>query len=189
MRIDAELSEPPGIKNTRFARGEPVRDPQHRSRSAFDGIEARGERKNEPACGTGVIHRQGADFRDGIEQQSARQRLVQIAHAERQPGARVCGISRFLQNGIVCPFGGDHGRQGSAFESGDLFAQGKKRLLRRGSACHGVSSIPICSLYVLMDSRGGRKSQQPPCRNLFLICYRIDSLSRKNRARGLYVTR
>jgi hypothetical protein len=46
-----------------------------------------------------------------------------------------------------------------AFQFGNRLTQGKKSLLRRGMLGHGVSSIPICSLYVLMDSRALLKSQ------------------------------
>ncbi|TNM60560.1 hypothetical protein FHP24_25305 [Aliirhizobium smilacinae] len=86
-------------------------------------------------------------------------------------------------NGDILHFCRSHCRQIFAFQSGDLFAQGKKLLLRRGVACHGVSSISKCSLYVLIDSRAHWRSQQPQDRNLFLICYSDDSYLEKKEHR------
>lgn len=167
-RAQSELLEADGIGNTGFLCGNDITDPQNRRLARLPRFQMRRQRESKAACSPGIPHQQRADFRDAVEQQTAFQCGVHLHDAEWQAGLVGLGFPAFRIGRQVSLFRRGKRRQRFSFQSGDLFAQGKKRLLRRGVLGHGVSSIHTCSLYVLMDSRAVRKSQQPNPGNLFL---------------------
>lgn len=164
----SELFEADGIGNSGLLRGHDIADPQNRRVAWLSRFQVRGQRESKAACCSGISHQQRADFRDAVERQATFQRGIHRRYAEWQTRLIIPGFLAFRISGQVRLFRRGKRRERFSFQSGDLFAQGKKRLLRRGVLGHGVSSIRTCSLYVLMDSRAGRKSQQPNPGNLFL---------------------
>jgi len=167
-RAQPELPEADGIENTGFLPGDDVANPQNRRFARVPRFEVRGKRESKTAGCPGISHQDRADFRDAVERQATFQRGVHLHYAEWQTRLITFNFLPFRIGGRVSLLRRGKRRQALSFQSGDLFAQGKKRLLRRGVLSHGVSSIHTCSLYVLMDSRGARKSQQPNPGNLFL---------------------
>lgn len=174
-RIDTELTYARDIGNAGFASEKTVRDPEHGS--ALVNRYGRGKRQDKARCRPRIIHGERPHFGDGIQYEATVQCLIKHRDAERQ----TCPFILYTPSSQIRLSGCNRGRQSLAFHFGDLFAQGKNRFLRRGVSGHGVSSISICSLYVLIDSRACRESQSAMDRNLFLICYSNDSYLEKSR--------
>ncbi len=164
----SELFETDGIRNSGLLHGDDITDPEKRRLARLSRLEVRRQRESKAACCPGIPHQTGTDFRDAVERQATFQGGIHRRYAEWQTGWVVLGFPALRIGSRVRLFRRGKRRQRFSLQSGDLFAQGKKRLLRRGVLGHGVSSICTCSLYVLMDSRAARKSQQPNPGNLFL---------------------
>ncbi len=169
MRLQSELPETRRIRSARLLPGDGVTDPQNRPSTDLPSLKMRHEREGEPACRACISHQSCADFRNSIKRQTALQGDIQRIYAEGKTKLFYLGFFAFRVFGSLRLFCRGKGWQGFPLQSGDLCAQGKKSLLRRGVLGHGVSSIHICSLYVLRDSRGREKSQQKSLRNLFLF--------------------
>ncbi|CDZ72545.1 Hypothetical protein NGAL_HAMBI2610_41690 [Neorhizobium galegae bv. orientalis] len=137
----SELFETDGIGNSGLLHGEGITDPEKRRLARLSRFEVRRQRESKAACCPGIPHQERADFRDAVERQAAFQCGVHLRYAEWQAGLIVPGFPAFRIDGRVRLFRRCKRRQGFPFQSGDLFAQGKKRLLRRGVLGHGVSSI------------------------------------------------
>ncbi|CDZ42384.1 Hypothetical protein NGAL_HAMBI1146_51500 [Neorhizobium galegae bv. officinalis] len=137
----SELFETNGIGNSGLLHGDDITDPEERRLARLLRFEVGRQRESKAACCPGIPHQQRADFRDAVERQTAFQCGVHLRYAEWQTGWVVLGCPAFRIGRRVRLFRRGKRRQRFSFQSGDLFAQGKKRLLRRGVLCHGVSSI------------------------------------------------
>lgn len=117
--IYTELPCATGIGNTRFASGKAVGYPEHRRLRGFAGIHQPHKREGKAACCPGIIKGSGTDFGKRIKLQAAIQRIVEFRNIERQAFTVVRPADKVFH--LRC----SHCRQVSAFQSGDLFAQGK----------------------------------------------------------------
>lgn len=117
--IYAELLYSSGIGNTCFASGEAVGYPKHRPFPDVAGIQQPDKRESKAACSAGIIKGSGADLGKRIKQQAAIQCIVELRNIERQAFAVVRPTGKIFH--LRC----SHCRQISAFQSGNLFSQGK----------------------------------------------------------------
>lgn len=117
------------------------------------------QREREAAQGPGIAGKAGTDLRNAIHGQPSLESSIEFRNAEGQAKFITLRSSFRLpcKHTLLCR---RQSRHRPAFQSGNLFTQGKKLLLRRGISGHGVSSVHKCSLYVLMDSRARPESQQ-----------------------------
>lgn len=137
----SELFETDGIGNSGLLHGDDITYPEERRLARLFRSEVGRQRESKTACCPGIPHQMGTDFRDAVERQAAFQGGIQCCYAKWQTGWVFLGCPALRIGSQVRLFRRGKRRQRFSFQSGDLFAQGKKRLLRRGVLCHGVSSI------------------------------------------------
>lgn len=135
------MFETDSIRNAGFLCGNDVTNPQNRCPACFFGLEIGGKRKHKSARRPRIQHQHRANFREAIKWQAPVQGSVQRRYAEWQARLIIPGFLCFRIAGGFCLLCRSERWQRFSLQSGDLFAQGKKRFPRRGVLGHGVSSI------------------------------------------------
>ncbi len=154
LYLETILRKPHRIGQSRLAIGEPVADPQ-KGRGFSLPLDKSRQRQNKTTAYSGIAHGRCADLCYAIQGQTTIQCCIHVWKADRKPMGESDMLGFLFTPRLLLAY-----QRGSlAFQFGNCLTQGKKSLLRRGMFGHGVSSIPICSLYVLMDSRALLKSQ------------------------------
>ncbi|MBW6424494.1 hypothetical protein KX729_23880 [Rhizobium sp. XQZ8] len=141
LRIQPELFETRWIGGAAFLRGDDIAHPENGCIGILLLFQLGCESKGKAGCRARIRRQRGADFGHAVQREATFQGVIHCVHAKEKARLIQSGSVVFRILCKVCLFCSRKCGQGPAFQFGDLFTQGKNRLLRPGVPGHGVSSI------------------------------------------------